>query len=388
MAWKRPKHFGLIITGVIVVGLIIFALLPSAITVEVATAARSELRVTVDAEGRIRYRQRYVVSMPVTATIARVDREPGDVVKAGDVIGHYTPPPLDPRQRSEAQARASATAEALREAQARVAALLPLVEQAKRKRDRLTRLLAAGAVPKDQTEMAEDAFAQLAKDLEAGRARVGMMQYELAAARVATAAPAGSSVPIVAPVSGVLLRRYEDQERLLPAGTPVLEIGVSDSVDVVADVLSVDAVRIRPGMSALVEGWGGDASLHATVRRVEPAARTKVSALGIEEKRVDVVLTLDAPDVRLGDGYKADVRIILWQDPKVLTVPLSALVREGGGWGVFVVSNDKAAKRPVRIGRRGSLAAEIISGLRVGDHVVVHPPEELADGSAVKIMGR
>lgn len=387
MAWKRPKHLGLIITGVIVVGLIIFAMLPSAVDVEIATVERTMLRSTVDAEGRVRYKQRYVLSMPVSATIARIDREPGDAVRAGDIIGHYTPPALDPRQRSEASARASAVAEALREARARVAALQPLVEQAKRKRDRLQRLHAQGAVPTDQMEMAQDAYAQLSQELLAGQARIEMVQFEVQAARAATAAPAGSSVPIVAPIDGVILRRFEEQERLLPAGSPVMEIGSSEAVEVVADVLSVDAVRIQPGMSALVEGWGGETTLSATVRRVEPAARTKFSSLGIEEKRVDVVISVDSTDKRLGDGYKVDVRIILWQDPQVLAVPLSALVKSGTGWSVFVVADDKATARSVRIGRRGSLTAQVLEGLRAGEQVVLHPPDALSDGGMVKVVG-
>lgn len=387
MAWKRPKHLGLIITGVIVVGLIIFALLPSAVDVEIATVERTMLRSTVDAEGRVRYKHRYVMSMPVHATIARIDREPGDIVRAGEVLGRYTPPLLDPRQRSEATARASAAAEALREARARVAALIPLVEQAKRKRDRLQRLHAQGAVPKDQMEMAQDAAAQLEQELFAGQARVEMVQYEVQAARAATAAPAGSSVPIVAPIDGVILRRFEEQERLLPAGSPVLEIGSSDAVEIVADVLSVDAVRIQPGMRAMIEGWGGEAILKATVRRVEPAARTTFSSLGIEEKRVDVVMALDASDKRLGDGYKVDARIVLWEDPQVLAVPLSALVKNGKGWGVFVVADETAVLRTVRIGRRGSLTAQVMDGLRAGEQVVLHPPDALSDGGMVNVVG-
>lgn len=188
-----------------------------------------------------------------------------------------------------------------------------------------------------------------------------------------------------APTSGVILRRYEQQERLLPAGTPVIEVGRLGPVEIVADVISTDAVNIKPGMIAVVEGWGKDAPLPATVVRVEPAARTKVSALGIEEQRVDVILRLDTAEVSLGDNYKVDARIVLWRNPTAVTVPLSALVEVNRAWNVYVEHNGRATLRSVSIGRRTTLYAEVLSGLVPNDRVITHPPEVLRDGSSVSV---
>lgn len=188
-----------------------------------------------------------------------------------------------------------------------------------------------------------------------------------------------------APTSGVILRRYEQQERLLPAGTPVIEVGRLGPVEIVADVISTDAVNIKPGMAAIVEGWGKDAPLPATVLRVEPAARTKVSALGIEEQRVDVVLRLDTVEATLGDNYKVDTRIMLWQNPSAVAVPLSALMGRHGAWSVFVERDGRAIMWSVSIGRRTTLYAEVLSGLTPNDRVITHPPETLHDGATVSV---
>ena len=385
MAFKRPRHLGIIITAVLIVGIIIYALLPAAIEVEVATVQRMDLRGEIEAEARIRFAERYVLSLPSTATLVRVTLEPGDTVKVGDVLATFYPPTLDVRQRDELQARAQAAGAAIAEATSRIAAMEPIVEQARRKQRRMQVLFGRGAVSSEQAEMAVDAVQQMERELEAARSRLALIVHERDAALAAVRAPAGAVMTLRAPTSGVILRRYEQQERLLPAGTPVIEVGRLGPVEIVADVISTDAVNIKPGMIAVVEGWGKDAPLPATVLRVEPAARTKVSALGIEEQRVDVVLRLDTAEVSLGDNYKVDARIVLWRNPTAVTVPLSALVEVNRAWNVYVEHDGRANLRSVSIGRRTTLYAEVLSGLVPNDRVITHPPEVLRDGSSVSV---
>lgn len=385
MTFKRPRHLGIIISAVLIVGLIIYALLPSAVEVEVATVRRTDLRGEIEAEARIRFKDRYVLSLPSTATLVRVTFDPGDTVKMGDILATYYPPTLDARQRDELQARAQAAGAAIAEAGSRIAAMEPIVEQARRKQRRMLVLFERGAVSSEQSEMATDATQQLQRELEAARSRLALIVHERDAALAAVRAPTGSVMTLNAPTSGVILRRYEQQERLLPAGSPVIEVGRTGTVEVVADVISTDAVNIKPGMVAVVEGWGKDVTLPATVLRVEPAARTTVSALGIEEQRVDVILRLDTAEPTLGDNYKVDVRIMRWRNPAAVTVPLSALIRDRGAWKVYVERNGRATMQSVTIGRRTTLQAEVLSGLSPNDRVITHPPEALRDGATVSV---
>lgn len=384
MKLKRPRHLGWIITAVAVVVIIIISMLPKPIMVDTHTVRREVLLSTIDAEAMTRVKDKFTVSMPVTGTVSRIELEPGDSVIAGQVIAWYTPPSLDERQRSSALANAEAADAQLKEAEQTVASLKPLVEQAQRRAERTLRLEASGAVAKEQAENARDAFEQLKNQLEAAQSRIVMAKYTAKAARAGASAAAGQRINITAPVSGVVLRRYEDQERTVMAGTPLFEIGDVSSMEVVIDVLSTDAVKVRKGQKVLLDGWGDSTTLVAHVTRIEPAARVKVSSLGVEEKRVYVVASLASIPVTLGDAYKADARIVLWEQADVVAVPLSALVREGGGWSVFIAKDDKAVKSAVTVGHRAALTAEVRSGLAADDVVIVHPPEELEDGSLIE----
>lgn len=385
MKLKRPRHLGWIITALVVVVIIIISMLPKPITVDTHTVSREVLMSTIDAEAMTRVKDKFIVSMPVTGTVSRIELEPGEPVVAGQVIAWYTPPALDERQRASALANADAAEAQLKEAEQTVASLQPLVEQAQRRAERTRRLESSGAVAKEQAENARDAAEQLKNQLDAAQSRIVMARYTAKAARAAAAASAGQRVNILAPVSGTVLRRHEDQERTVMAGTPLFEIGNVTSMEVVVDVLSTDAVKVRKGQKVLLEGWGDSTTLVATVERVEPAARVKVSSLGVEEKRVYVVASLETIPPTLGDAYKADARIVLWEQSNVVAVPLSALVREGGGWFVFIVKDDKAEKSPVRIGHRAALTAEVLSGISPNDVVVLHPPEDLASGGLVEL---
>lgn len=384
MKLKRPRHLGWIITAVAVVVVIVISMLPKPVMVDTHILTREMLISTIDAEAMTRVKEKYTVSMPVTGTVSRIELQPGDSVAAGQVIAWYMPPSLDERQRSAALANADAAEAQLKEAEQTVASLQPLVEQAQRRADRTQRLESSGAVAKEQAENARDASEQLKSQLDAAESRIVMAKYTAKAARAGASASAGQRINILAPVSGVILRRYEDQERTVMAGTPLFEIGNVSSMEVVIDVLSTDAVKVRKGLKVMLDGWGDPSTLIASVTRIEPAARIKVSSLGVEEKRVYVIASLSSIPPTLGDGYKADARIVLWEQANTVAVPLSALVREGGEWFVFIVKDDTAIKTSVKIGHRAALTAEVLSGITSGDVVVLHPPEDLASGGLVE----
>ncbi len=385
MKLRRPKHLGWIITGVVVAVLIALSTIPKPVPVEVAVVRFERLRQTIDAEGHVRFDAKFMVTMPANGTISGITLEAGDSVKAGQVITWYMPPELDPRQKSEAQARYETAAASEREAKQMLASLKPLVEQAKRRADRMQRLLESGAIPREEAESARDAYTRLQSEFGAAHTRVEMAKYTAQAALTATIVAPGQRVQILSPVSGIVLRRFEEFERPLSVGTPLIEIGTSKLAEVVIDVLSTDAVSIQQGMMVLIDGWGKEDTLLANVARIEPSAKLKVSALGVEEKRVDVVARLKDAPTNLGDGYKVDGHIVVMERERTLAIPLSCLAKESGRWFVYVVKNSKAVKHFVELGTRSSLTVEVTRGLREGDLVIMHPSETLSDGTAVEV---
>jgi HlyD family secretion protein len=383
MKLRRPKHLGWIITGIVLAVLIGFSLVPTPTKVDVHTIARGMLLETIDAEGKTRYVTKYTITLPASGTVSRIILRPGDSVRKGQVIAWYTPPTFDARQHAEASARAEAARLAVEEARHRLESLRPLLEQARVRSERTKKLVESGAIAREQSENAAFSYTQLMSEVSASEDRISLATYEHRAARAAISAAPGQRIEITAPIDGKVLRRFEEQERLLAAGTPIVEIGDNSDVELIVDVLSTDAVRIRNGMDVLIEGWGGTDTLRGAVKTVEPAAHLKVSSLGVEEKRVDVITSIHQPPVTLGDGYKVDVRIIVWEGRNVVTVPLSALVHDDSQWSVFVVKGDQVEKRIVKIGHRATLYAEVLQGLKTGELVVKHPPEELTEGSAI-----
>jgi HlyD family secretion protein len=230
--------------------------------------------------------------------------------------------------------------------------------------------------------------------LKSARAAVDVARHELDAARTALRYSAASGpaaterIRVVSPVSGRVLSVLREDEGVVAAGTPVLAVGDPRSLEVFVDVLSSDAVRIRPGMDVWLERWGGDAPLEARVRTVEPTAFTKVSALGVEEQRVRVVADLVSPPEawsRLGDGYRVEARFVIWHDDDALRVPHSSLFRVGEGWAVFVVDEGRAVRRRVSVGQRGALHAQVLEGLSAGQTVITYPDDRLADGTRVGV---
>ena len=376
------------------------AMWPTPVPVDVMPSTRGPLAVTVDDEGETRVRHRYVVSAPLTGRVLRSELEPGDpVVRGRTVVARLraeAPALIDARTRAEAEAGVATARAALGRAEAELRRATAAVELA-RADLRRQRELAAAQLTTVQAVDAAESNAQAAEEgVRAAEFAVaaGRSQFDQANARlmVPTIEASGRVLTVTAPVDGVVLKRLRESESVVNAGEPLLEIGnpVTD-LEIVSDLLSTDAVRVKPGAKVRVEQWGGDRVLAATVRRVEPSGFTKISALGVEEQRVNVLMDFADPAEAwkaLGDGYRVEVRIVIWEEAEVVRVPTSALVRQGDGWSVFVVNGDRLQRVTVEVGQRNAEEAEIRSGLDAGRQVVVHPSDQAIDGALIEIRAR
>jgi HlyD family secretion protein len=261
-------------------------------------------------------------------------------------------------------------------------------ELARRELRRFEELAREGVAASSALDQARTAEETARRDLAAARARVSAAQsnLEAARARILSTAPgsASAAIDVRSPVAGRVFRVPERSERVVGAGEPILELGDASSIELVIDVLSEDAVRIRPGNPVRVEEWGGEGALRGAVRTIEPSAFTKISALGIEEQRVNVIASiLDAPP-QLGDAYRVEARIVVWSEADALQVPVSALGRAGEAWSVYVARDGRAQRRLIRIGHRNARVAEVLEGLGEGDRVIVHPGNDVADDVRVR----
>jgi HlyD family secretion protein len=385
MRWLK-RHIRLILGLAVVAAIGAVALWPQAAEVEVAQAARGPMRVTIDEEGETRVRDRFVVSSPVTGRLQRIELEAGDpVVRGRTVVARLLPsesPLLDPRTRSELTAGVEAARAAVGQAQAERQRADTALERARTTLARQEALAKAGAVAEDVVDEARTQLRIAEEAMRAAQFTVERTQSELQLARARLEAPSagGRTVDIVAPVDGVILRRLRQSESVVPVGEPLLEIGDPSRLEIVADLLSTDAVRVPQGAPVLIEQWGGDHPLNGVVRRVEPSGFMKVSALGVEEQRVNVLIDVtDAPSGggRLGDGYRVEIRIVTWQEDDVVKVPVGALFRQADEWAVFVIEGERALVRTVELGQRNNAEAQVVSGLAEGDRVVLHPPDTL-----------
>ncbi|HEX7037231.1 MAG TPA: efflux RND transporter periplasmic adaptor subunit [Pseudomonadales bacterium] len=380
--------------GVGIVLALVFAWRDPAVLVESATAERAPFRVVVEAEGRSRARDRYRVTAPVSGHLARVEVEPGDRVERGSPLFtiHSAPaPPLDVRTDRLLRAALERSKVALQAAQMEQEAADARAEYAAGERSRIERLFESGQASREAVDRARaDARATAATARSAAfRADVARHEMLLIEAALEPAGDVGDSlIRVESPVSGVVLRRDRESAGPVQAGEAVLELADLESLEVEVDVLSADAVRLEIGTPVEITRWGGPGTLHGTVRRIDPGGFTDVSALGVEEQRVWVIVALSDPASRrrnLGDGYRVEARFVLRDDPDVLQVPSSALFRESAGWATFVIEGGRAVRRPVEVGARSGLAAEILGGLAAGERVVLHPGDEIADGTRVDV---
>lgn len=379
--------------------LIGWGLWPKPVIVETGEVARGALTVHVSEEGKTRVRNRYVIAAPVAGLMQRVALKAGDEVVAGKtvitVIEPTEAPLLDPRARTQAEAVVSMQEASRSRAAESLEAARTLLRLAEAERDRMRSVKRDDSLSaSDRDKMEADASAKAA-EVRSMEFAIRVIDFELAQARAVLERPAGKSagnrIEVRSPVSGKVLGVVQESETVVSPGTRILEVGDPLDIEIEAEILSRDAVAIRPGDAVDVEQWGGEAALKARVRRVEPAAFTKISALGVEEQRVIVLCDLiDPPESAraLGDRYRVEARVAIWHGEDVLMAPAGALFREGNVWKTFVRQGGKAKAVGVDAGRSDGRRTEILSGLKAGDRVLLHPPDTVKDGTAVKERSR
>lgn len=388
---RNLRRWGWAAAALVVLAVTAWAMRPVPVHVQTAAVVRGPLRVTVDEDGVTRVRERYAIAAPVGGRLLRVQLREGDAVAAGDVVARIAAAPLDARTVRQGQAGVAAAEAVWREAAAALAAREAELAQVRRETRRMRVLQDAGAVSRQTLEEAETAERVGARAVAAAAARVRAAAADVEAARagLSGADPAAATEETItevrSPVGGRVFRVAQESETPVSPGAPLVELGDAAALEVLVDVLSTDAVRVRPGMPVVVVEWGGAGVLEGRVRTVSPSAFTRVSALGVEEQRVNVVADLLAlPQAPLGEGYRVEARIVTWEGRNVLKVPLSALFRHESGWAVFVAGAGRARLRPVTLAHRGASEAEVLGGLRGGESVILYPSDEIADGVRVR----
>lgn len=407
----RPTA-GIILMGlgaVAVALLIVAALRPLPVEVDIAEARVGPMSVIVREVGVTRVIESYQVSSPLAGRLRRITLNPGDPVEAGRtvlaVIEPQDPTLLDARTRAETQARVRAAEAAVMQAGASVELVLARYEFAENEVARIRSASRAGAASAHELDLAESEYRAALSVLRATRFAEEMARFELEMAQAALDISVGRPAPensggpaetltIQAPITGRVLRLDRRSDRVVSPGDVLMEIGDPADIEIVADLLSTQAVRVSPGDRVIIEHWGGTEALEGVVRVVEPAAFTKVSALGIEEQRVNIIADFVSPPgerASLGDGFRVEVGIVLWDEAEVLTVPTSAVFRSGEGWAVYRIEpgrNARARLTPVRIGRQNPVQTQLLDGIKPGDLVVVYPGDRMRDGVRVRVSGR
>ncbi len=386
--------------GALLIAGLFYAFLPQPIPVDLATVSTGPMQVTINDEGKTRVREIYTVSAPLPGRAMRITHKVGDQVIGGETVLATIEPGdptfLDIRSRTKADAEVKAAEAALslataeqNKAQAELDFALAELSRAKRLATRKT--ISESALDRAVLEAKTRRAA-----LDTAKAATRVRSYELAIARASLieageglpdkAAPTGCCVPVRAPVDGRILSVLHESAGIVEAGDPLIEIGDPQNIEVVVDLLSTDAVRVATGASVFIEAWGGENILRGKVRRVEPTGFTKVSALGIEEQRVNVIIDFTGNSNawrRLGHGFRVQLRIVVWEKEQTLRIPVGALFRNGQDWAVFTFNEGQTRQRKIQIGQRNSAFAEILSGVREGAKIVLHPSDRIIDGVAV-----
>ncbi len=382
-----------IAVGVAAVAALAWAFAPR--PVEVAVVRQGRFEQAIEEDGRTRLKERYTISAPVAARLERIALREGDVVAAGDVVAVLMPvmsSMVDDRSRREAQARVQATAASVDRAAARIARARIALQEARLEQERTEKLAAEGFLSASRLDAVRLALAGTQRELEVATAEqdVAVHEQQLAAAALRPITGAGGkarSLAVRSPVAGVVLRVAQPSEATLPAGTALLDVGDPRQMEVLSELLTTDAVQAQPGRRVVIERWGGPA-VEGRVRRVEPAAFTKVSALGIEEQRVNVLIDVTSPPEAwqaMGDGFRVVVRVITASVDPALLVPVGALFPNGQAMAVYRLDGNRARLQPVEIGGRNGTHAWVRSGLALDQRVIVYPPPAVADGKRVKV---
>ena len=376
------------------VAMIVVAFLPKPVPVDLVPARRAALRVTVDEDGRTRVTDRYVIGSPLNGNLGRIELDPGDAIEEGQVLARLVPlarPLMDAQTRAEAQARVDAAVAQRRQAAAATERAEAALEYADTQARRQEGLAGRGMVARDAADRARLEQRSRREELASARFGVRVATHQLEMARAALGRLDGGDdesdqMELASPIEGAVLRVIQQSGGVVAAGTPLLEVGNPAHLEIAVDVLTSDAVHIEPGQRVIIERWGGEAALEGHVRVIEPSAFTRTSALGVEEQRVNVVIDLDSPPEeweRLGDGYRVETRIVIWEEEDVLTVPANAVFRHGDGWAVYRFDGEAARLSEIETGRRNGLAVQILEGLEEGARVIAHPSDRVIDGVAV-----
>ena len=377
---------------------LVFGFYPRAVPVEAVAAVSGPLAVTIEEEGKTRVMERYVISAPVAGYARRIDLRVGDPVQLGQVLAQLEPvrsDALDPRSRAQMQAQLkgaqAAVAAALENANA-AAAQAELAQQELQRSESLRKLnfVSEQALDRARTEVSRSqATNQAAKhSVNMARHELEKVQATLASSTSLSAGKSTETVNVRAPVAARVLKVVHESEGLVQPGQALLEIGNPETLEITVEVLSTHAVQIAPGTAVLLDRWGSDKTLQGAVRMIEPTGFTKVSALGVEEQRVRVIVDITTPREiwqRLGDGYRVEARFVIWEGQDILQIPASALFRQGKDWAAFVIANGRASIRPLTIGQRAGLKVQVLSGLKAGEQVIAHPEDTIKDGTRVKL---
>lgn len=400
---KTLKRTALALLALLVVAGIVYTATPRPVLVDATAVYVSPMRVSVAEEGKTRIKERYIVSAPLMGRLRRITLNPGDPVKTNDtvlaVIEPTSPDLLDARALAESEARVRAAQAAVRQAQA-------AQEQARAtydfSEDELTRISAAhqqNAANIHELEKARAASREASERHKAAQFGLEIARYELQVAQSALlyaqgapdSAGSQSRMPLLSPIDGAVLRVFRESVSVVSPGVELIEVGDPRDLELVVDVLSTDAVNIAPGQRVIIDQWGGPNTLEGIVRLVEPSAFTEVSALGIEEQRVNVIIDFVSPTIdrpTLGDGFRVEASIITWAQDETLQIPLSAAFRHGSGWAVYTIQDQRARITPFTAGKQNSHAIEVLSGLAEGQPVVLHPSDRLSHGSRVTLTAQ
>ena len=389
------KHPVVTLITLLIIGLLVWGFWPQPVLIEAVAVHRAPLTITIEEEGRTRVVDRYVVSAPVDGVACRVHLDVGDPVQKGQVLLSISPlesKVLDRRSRAQAEAQVAAAESALRAAEEQTRAAAAAERLAANELERLRPLMDSGVISRDAFDKAVTEAQTTTAAKRSADFKVEVARYELRSAQSVLEFTAGGThgpveqVPVRSPISGRILKVAHECEGPVRTGDALVEVGDPAALEVEVDVLSADAVQIKPDMTVLFDRWGGEQPLAGLVRIIEPVGFTKVSALGVEEQRVLVISDFTSPPdqwQRLGDGYRVEARFILWHEDNVLQVPASSLFRYKDGWAVFVMEDRRAERREVTVGRRNGLRAQILDGVREGEVVIDHPSDEVEDGTRV-----
>ena len=386
---KFPRWLQALI-ALTVIGLGIYLLRPAPVDVDAGVVEGRPFFEAIEAQGRTRARNPYLVAAPVSGRLLRVQLDEGDRVESGEVIARITPTPQDQRTVAYAQASLAAAEARLAVAEASLEETEGAYERVRRELARREELFSNNLTSAEETELYRQLAAAEAVRVRGADASVAAAQADIESARafLLGANPEETSneaviIEVKAPVTGTIYTVMEENERVIQAGTPLLEISNQDSLEVIVDLLTQDAVKVEGGDSVYLTGWGGDHTINAIVRYIEPEAFTKVSALGVEEQRVNVIIDLiDAP-VNLGAEYRVEVAIITWQANEVLTIPTSAIFQRRNGWNTFVIDGGRAEIRTILVGARGRDLTRVMGGILAGERVILFPSDLINEGSRV-----